>query len=65
MLVKLRIAAREAVVHLNFRAESAFPVPVCTIPGSKDRTNWCNKVDGVRLYASYRLNSLLLKVCDR
>ena len=26
--------ARAAVVHLNFRAGSTFPVPVCTIPSS-------------------------------
>jgi len=25
-----------------------------------DRTSWCSKVDTVRLYASYRLNLLLL-----
>ena len=53
--------AREAVVHLNFRAGSTFPVPVCTVPSSIDRTSRCNKVDVVRLYASYRLNLLLLK----
>ena len=49
---------RAAVVHLNFRAGSTFPVPVCTVPSSMDRTSWCNKVDAVRLYASYRLNLL-------
>ena len=47
-----------AVVHLNFRARSTFPVPV---PSSLDRTSRCNKVDTDRLYASYRLNLLLLK----
>ena len=26
-----------------------------------DRTSWCNKVDAVRLYASYRLNLLWLQ----
>ena len=26
-----------------------------------DRTSWCNKVDAVRLNASFRLNLLLLK----
>ena len=35
---------------------------------SGPRTSWCNKVDAVRLYASYRLNLLLLKgqrcVCE-
>ena len=36
------------VVHLNFRAGSTVPVSVC-------------KVDAVRLYASCRLNLLLLK----
>jgi len=53
--------SRAAVVNLNFRAGSTFPVPVCTVPSSMDRTIWCNKVDAVRLYASYRLNLLLLK----
>ena len=53
--------ARAAVVHLNFQAGSTFPVPVCTVPSSMDRTIRCNKVDAVRLYASYRLNLLLLK----
>ena len=43
-------------VHLNFRAGSTFPFPVCTVPSSMDRTSRCNKVDAVRLYASYRLN---------
>ena len=50
-----------AVVHLNFQVGSTFPVPVCTVPSSIDRTSRCNKVDAVRLYASYRLNLLLLK----
>ena len=49
-----------AGVHLNFRAGSTFPVPVCTVPSSMDRTSRC-KVDAVRLYALYRLNLLLLK----
>ena len=53
--------SRAAVVHLNFQARSTFPVLVCTVPSSMDRTSWCNKVDTVRLYASYRLNLLLLK----
>ena len=53
--------ARAAVVHLNLRARSTFPVPVCTVPSSMDRNSRCNKVDAVRLYASYRLNLLLLK----
>ena len=53
--------ARSAVVHLNFRAGSTFPVPVCTVPSSMDRTSRSNKVDAVRLYASYMLNLLLLK----
>ena len=52
---------RAAVVHLNFRAGSTFPVPVCTVPSSMDRTSRCSKVDAVRLYASYRLNLLLQK----
>ena len=54
-----KTAPPAAVVHLNFRV--TFPVPVCTVPSSKDRTSRCNKVDAVRLYASYRLNLLLLK----
>ena len=53
--------ARAAVVHLNFRAGSTFPVPVCTVPSSMDWTSRCNKDDAVRLYASYMLNVLLLK----
>ena len=53
--------ARAAVVHLDFRAGSSFPVPVCTKPSSMDRTSRCNKVDTVRLDALYRLNLLLLK----
>ena len=50
-----------AVVHLNFRAGSTFPVQACTVPSSMDRTSRCSKVDAVRLYASHRLNLLLLK----
>ena len=38
---------------------STFPVPVCTVPSSMDKASRCNKVDAVRLYASYRLNLLL------
>ena len=48
-------------MYLNFRARSTFQVPVCTVPSTMDRTSRCNKVDAVRLYASYRLNLLLLK----
>ena len=55
------VCARAAEVHLNFRAGSTIPVPVCTVPSSMNRTSRCNKVDAVRLYASYRLNLLLLK----
>ena len=51
---------RAAVVHLNFRAGSTFPIPVCTVPSSMDRTSRCNKIDAVRLYASYSFNLLLL-----
>ena len=47
---------RAAVVHLNFRAGSAFSVPVCAVsPGHwvnkqmVNRTSRCNKVDAVRL----------------
>ena len=33
--------ARAAIAHLNFRAGSTFPVPVCTVlPG-----HWVNKAD--------------------
>ena len=55
------LASLAAGVQLNFRAGSTFPFPVCTVPSSMDRTSRCKKVDGVRLYASYRLNLLLLK----
>ena len=35
------VISRVAVVHLNFRAGSAFPVPDCTVsPG-----HWVNKAD--------------------
>ena len=60
-MVKKIVQSWAAVVHLNFRAGSTFPVPGCTVPSSMDRTSRCNKVDAVRLYASYRLNLLLLK----
>ena len=53
--------SRAAVVDLSFRAGSTFPVPVCTVPSSMDRTSRCNKVEAVKLYASYKLNLLLLK----
>jgi len=33
---------RTAVVHLNLRAGSTFPVPVCTVPSFMDRTSRCN-----------------------
>ena len=59
--VTLYNRTRTAVLHLNFRAGSTFPVPVCTVPSSMDRTNRCSKGDAVRLYASYRLNLLLLQ----
>ena len=55
------IQSQAAVVHLNFRAMSTVPVPVFTVPSSMNRTSRCNKVDAVRLFASYRLNLLLLK----
>ena len=29
------------LVHLNFRAESTFPVPVCTVP----HRHWVNEAD--------------------
>ena len=48
-------------LYLNFRAGSTFPATVCTVPSSMDRTSRCSKVNAVRLYASYRLNWLLLK----
>ena len=63
---------RAAVVHLNFRAGSTFPVPVCTVSPdfrllkqTLNRTSRCNKVDAIRLYASYRLNLLLPKGLQR
>ena len=54
--------SRAAVVHFNFRAGSTFPVPVCTVPhghwvnkaDNQQDYSRCNKVDAVRLYASYR-----------
>ena len=60
----ISILTRVAVVHLNFRAWSTFPVLVCIVTSSMDRTyrtSRCNKVDAVRLHSSYRLNLLLLK----
>ena len=50
-----------AVVQLHFLNGSTFPVPVCTVPRSMNRISQWNKVDAVRLYASYMLNLLLLK----
>ena len=46
-----------------YNTRAAFSVPVCTVsPGLwVNRTSRCNKVDAVRLYASYRLNLLLPK----
>ena len=48
--------ARAAVVHLNFRAGSTFPVPDCTISpwhriheADTQRTSRCNNVDAIRL----------------
>ena len=32
----IKEAVRAAVVHLNFRAGSTFPVPVCTVRSSMD-----------------------------
>ena len=61
ILMKLESLSLAAIVHLNFQAGSTFLVPVCTVPSSNDRTSRCNKVDAVRLYASYRLNLLLPK----
>ena len=55
------LRTRAAGVHLNFRAGSTFPVPVCTLPPGRGqnswsssvyKTSWCNKVDAVRLYTS-------------
>ena len=51
------------IVHLNFRAETTFPVPVCTVPhglwvnkaDNQQLTSRFNKVDTVRLFASYSL----------
>ena len=39
---------RAAVVHLNFRAGSAFPVPVCTVPSSR----WTRLAGATRLTRS-------------
>ena len=52
--------SRAVVIDMNFRAGSTFPVPVSTVPRAMDRTSRCNKVEAVRLYASYRLNLLLI-----
>jgi len=35
------LRTRETVVHLNFRSESTFPVPVCPAP----HRHWVNKED--------------------
>ena len=51
------------IVHLNFRAGTTFPVPVCTVPhglwvnkaDNQQLTSRFNKVDAVRLFASYSL----------
>ena len=40
---------RAAIVHLNFRAGSTFPVPVCTVP----HLHWVNK--STRLAGATRL----------
>ena len=45
----------------EFPSQVNLPIPVCTVPSTMNRTSRCNKVDKVRLYASYRLNLLLLK----
>ena len=59
LLLKLRSTGMQPIVHFNFRAASTFPVPVCTVPHEQNRQSTglaarCNKVDAVRLYASYR-----------
>ena len=48
-----KTATRAAIVHLTFWAGSTFPVLVCTVPSFMVRTSRCNKVNAVRLYASY------------
>ena len=52
---------RAAVVHLNFRSGSTFPVPFCTVPHG----NWVNNQQDQpvqqMLTRSYMLNLLLLK----
>ena len=53
--------SQAVVVHLNFRAGLTFQVPVCTVPSSMDGTSWRNKVDAVILYASYRIDLLLIE----
>ena len=57
-------------IHLNFRAGSTFPVPVCTVHSSMDRTTRFNKVvDTVRLYLGWmylesdRLLLIFLPAC--
>ena len=52
--VPFSLSSRAAVLHLNLRAGSTFPFPVCTVSSSMDRTCRCNKVDAVRLYASLK-----------
>ena len=54
--------SRAAVIHLNFRAGSTFPVPVCTVsPGHWDiqqtlnRTSRCDKVDTVSLEVEFTI----------
>ena len=45
----------------EFPSRVNLSVPSCTVPSSMDMTSRCNKVDAVRLFASYRLNLLLLQ----
>ena len=52
---------RAAVVHLISKLGLPFWSQCVLFLYSTDRTSWCNKLDAVRLYASYRLNLLLLK----
>ena len=60
ILICSKRVSRAAVVHLNFRAGSTFPVLVYTVPPdiglieqTLNRTSRCNKVDAVRLKVEF------------
>ena len=52
---------RAAVVHLNFRSGSTFPVPFCTVPNGHWVNNQQDQPVQQMLTRSYMLNLLLLK----